>query len=146
MKSLFGLIAIVCLPLRNLQVTSGFGFRIHPLTGKEVFHEGVDLRARQDTVVAVLDGFVSTACYDPVIGLHVGIDHGTVSSVYGHLSQIFVIPRDPVFAGQAIGITGSTGKVTGEHLHFAIRYGRRFIDPIQFLYGLLIKKEHEQEF
>lgn len=145
MRSLLGLIAVVCLPLRNLVVTSGFGYRIHPLNGRYLFHEGVDLRAQRDTVFAIMDGFVNTAGYEPVIGLHICIDHGTVHSVYGHLSQIFVLPRDSVLAGQPIGITGATGNVTGEHLHFAIRCGRQYIDPIQFLYGLLINKEHEQE-
>jgi murein DD-endopeptidase MepM/ murein hydrolase activator NlpD len=146
MRSLFGLIAIVCLPLRNLEVTSGFGFRIHPLTGKYTFHDGVDLRGRQDTVFAIMDGYVNAACYEPKIGLNICIEHGTVSSIYGHLSQLFVMPREPVFAAQPIGITGATGEVAGEHLHFAIRYGHQYIDPIQFLYGLLIKKENEQEF
>ena len=146
MRSLFGLIAVVCLPLRNLEVTSGFGYRIHPLTDKYSFHDGVDLRARQDTVFAIMDGHVNAACYEPKIGLNIRIDHGSVSSIYGHLSQIFVMPRDSVFAGQPIGITGATGSVTGEHLHFAIRYGHQYVDPIQFLYELLIKKEHEQEF
>lgn len=146
MRSLLGLIAVVCLPLRKLEVTSGFGYRTHPITGIYIFHNGVDLRARHDTVFAVMDGLVIKAGYEPLIGLNICIDHGDVSSVYGHLSQIFVMPQDSVFAGQPIGITGATGSATGEHLHFAVRYGHQYINPLQFLYGLLIKKEHEQEF
>lgn len=146
MRMLIALWSIVCLPVKTLHVTSSFGYRIHPVTGIYAFHNGVDLRANHDTVYAIVDGCVSTAGYEPVIGLNIHIEHGTVSSIYGHLSQMFVMPRDSVFAGQPIGITGATGNVTGEHLHFAIRCGSHYIDPIQFLYGLLIKKEHEQEF
>jgi murein DD-endopeptidase MepM/ murein hydrolase activator NlpD len=137
---------VVCLPLKNLSVTSGFGYCVHPVTGEYAFHEGVDLRARHDTVFAIMDGLVTAAEYQSVIGLHLCIEHGQIQSVYGHLSRLFVAEKDLVFAGQPIGITGATGRVTGEHLHFAIRCGQRFIDPLQFLYELLIKKEHEQEF
>jgi murein DD-endopeptidase MepM/ murein hydrolase activator NlpD len=145
MRSLIGLL-VVCLPLKNISVTSGFGYRVHPVTGEYAFHQGIDLRARHDTVFAIMDGLVTIADYHPGIGLHVCVEHGEVQSVYGHLSCLFVAERDSVFAGQPIGITGATGRVTGEHLHFAIRFGQRFIDPLQFLYELLIKKEHEQEF
>ena len=146
MRTFLGLIAAICLPLRQLEVTSGFGYRTHPLTGHHTFHNGVDLRARHDTIFAIMDGLVIHKGSHPLIGLNICVDHGDFCSVYGHLSQVFVTSQDSVFAGQPIGITGATGSVTGEHLHFAIRCGHHYLNPLQFLYALLIKKEHEQEF
>jgi murein DD-endopeptidase MepM/ murein hydrolase activator NlpD len=66
-----------------------------------------------------------------------------ISSAYGHLSQIFVARGDSITAGQPIGITGATGRVTGEHLHFSISYHNLYIDPMDFLYQNLINNNHE---
>jgi len=145
MKPALGIL-MVCLPLKMLYVTSGFGYRLHPVTGLYGFHEGVDLRARHDTVYAILDGRVQPTAPFGAIGLSLRIAHGECFSSYGHLSQVFVLPEDSVAAGQPIGITGETGRVTGEHLHFAVSYHGRFINPLKFLYQLLIKKGHEQKF
>jgi murein DD-endopeptidase MepM/ murein hydrolase activator NlpD len=139
------LFVAVCLPLKNLVLTSGFGYRIHPISRRYSFHNGVDLRAQHDTVYSILDGVVKTAAYDSKTGLYLSVSHGNSESIYGHLSYLFVAARDTVYAGEPIGITGATGEVTGEHLHFAIRYRGRYIDPLQFLYQLLIKDEHEKE-
>ncbi|WP_369803594.1 M23 family metallopeptidase [Mucilaginibacter sp. MD40] len=109
-------------------------------------HAGVDLKARHDTVYAILSGLVRSTGYDNGLGINIRLTHGAVESIYGHLSQIFVIPTDSVTAGEPIGITGATGHVTGEHLHFSICYGHQYINPIKFLYELLIKQEHEQKF
>jgi len=62
-----------------------------------------------------------------------------VQSIYGHLSEIAVLPDEPVMAGQAIGITGATGRVTGEHLHFSIKYQGRELSPLAFLGGLFAR-------
>ena len=136
MRSLVVLTCLICLPLKKLEVTSAFGYRIHPLTGLWAFHEGVDLRANHDTVFAIMDGLVTKTGYGEIIGVHVVLQHIGVTSIYGHLSSVFVAPGDSVLAGQPIGITGATGQVTGEHLHFAIRNGHNYIDPLQFLYQL----------
>ena len=134
---------LVCLPLKNLHINSGYGFRVHPLTGKYAMHYGIDLKARHDTVYAVLDGTVKSVGYDDGLGIYIRLDHGDVESVYGHLSRILVGPQDSVKAGDPIGITGATGRVTGEHLHFCIRYKGKYINPIKFLYELLKKEEPE---
>ncbi|QJD95936.1 M23 family metallopeptidase [Mucilaginibacter robiniae] len=128
---------LVCLPLRHLHINSSYGYRWHPLTGRVQFHQGVDLHARHDTVFAVLDGAVRDASFDTRLGCYVALQHGAVETIYGHLSQAFVLKADSVTAGQPIGITGATGRVTGEHLHFAVRYRNRFINPLQFLRLLL---------
>jgi murein DD-endopeptidase MepM/ murein hydrolase activator NlpD len=124
--------AQVWLPLRNLSVTSVFGFRIHPLTGRFTFHAGVDLRARHDTVFAVLPGTV-TVGYDAFLGVYVKITTGDLETIFGHLSLVLIAPGEEVFPGTAVAITGATGRVTGEHLHFSVKFGDNYIDPLLFL-------------
>lgn len=136
---------LVCLPLKHLKINSDYGYRIHPLTGKYAMHEGVDLKARHDTVYAILDGLVRSTGYDDGLGVYIKLDHGEVASVYGHLSQILVGTNDSVAAGDPIGITGASGHVTGEHLHLSICYRHKYINPIKFLYELLKKQEHERQ-
>jgi murein DD-endopeptidase MepM/ murein hydrolase activator NlpD len=136
-------ICLVCLPLKKLEVTSPFGYRLHPLSGKYSCHEGVDLRARSDTVYAVLNGKVIMAGYDDRLGIFIRLDHRAFQSSYGHLSSVFVIKDDSVYSGQALGITGATGRVTGEHLHFSIHCSRGYLNPLEFLYELLTDQQHE---
>jgi murein DD-endopeptidase MepM/ murein hydrolase activator NlpD len=137
---------LICLPLTRLYITSSFGYRRHPVTGIYAFHNGADFRARSDTVYALMKGTVMLTGYDSLLGINISIGHEDCTSVYGHLSQVFVVPGEPVEAGQPIGITGKTGRVTGEHLHFSIRAGGRYTDPLEFIYQKLINtKNHEQK-
>jgi len=136
---------LVCLPLRHMRLTSGYGFRVHPLTGRCQFHKGIDLRARSDTVFAVLAGKVVAAAYDPLLGFYVRLDHSGFETLYGHLSQVFVLARDSVNAGDALAITGASGLVTGEHLHFAVSYRHKAIDPLKFLTLLTNFNQHKKE-
>lgn len=121
------------LPLAHLIVTSSFGRRIHPVTGKPDFHQGVDLAARNDPVYAIMDGTVCETGTHPILGIYIRINHGDIQSIYGHLSHTLVLKDQTVMAGQPIGITGSTGRITGEHLHFSIKFGDRYIHPLLFL-------------
>lgn len=139
-------ICLVCLPLKHLHINSDFGYRVHPLTGKYAMHQGADFKARNDTVYAILNGYVASIGYDNGLGINIQLEHGEFESVYGHLSQVLITARDSVKAGEPIGITGATGRVTGEHLHFGIRYRHKYINPIKFLYELLKKQENEQDF
>src|ERR1700761_5967510 len=128
------------LPLQRLRQTSGFGWRVHPITGQFQFHKGIDLAARHDTVFCILDGIVSTIGHNAYIGNYVIISHpGEVQSIYGHLSAIAVSPDEQIMPGQPIGITGATGRVTGEHLHFSIKYQGRELSPLIFLGGLFAR-------
>jgi len=136
-------LCLICLPLASLHITSSFGYRIHPLTGLYAFHNGVDFRARSDTVYALADGVITSVAADDQLGKHIAIEHLEFCSVYGHLSQVFVSAGDTVSIGQPIGITGKTGRVTGEHLHFSIRAGGRWVDPLEFIYHLINNKNHE---
>lgn len=104
-------------------LTSGFGYRRDPFTKEMHFHRGVDLAAPAGTAVrAALDGKVVAVGYDSVLGNYILIHHQiSYSSLYGHLSQIWVKKGSTVTRGQRIGAVGNTGKSTGPHLHFEIR-------------------------
>jgi murein DD-endopeptidase MepM/ murein hydrolase activator NlpD len=103
------------------QITSGFGWRVHPIMGTGRMHSGTDLAAPLGTpVLAAYPGEVALADSVGGYGLMVAIRHenGTQESRYAHLSQIFVQPGDRVERGDVIGLVGSTGFSTGPHLHF----------------------------
>ncbi|WP_158557148.1 M23 family metallopeptidase [Mucilaginibacter conchicola] len=136
-------LCLICLPLYSLHITSPFGQRKHLLTGLYSFHNGIDLRARSDTVYAVADGRLSIVAYDRALGIHVVIRHQGFSTVYGHLSRVLAFPGADLSAGEAIGITGKTGRVTAEHLHFSIRSGNRWVEPLAFIFKLINNKYHE---
>src|SRR5690606_37941273 len=112
----------VSLPLPCLNVTSPFGQRIHPVTGRPDYHNGVDFAARSDPVFSVLDGTVKETGNHLNLGRYIRTLHGEVELIYGHLSRLLVSTGDTVTVGQPIGITGATGRVTGKHLHFSVKF------------------------
>ncbi|MFD2964387.1 MULTISPECIES: M23 family metallopeptidase [Olivibacter] len=124
----------------QLRVTSSFGKRVHPVTGLPDLHKGIDLAARCDPVLSVMDGTVIDTGFNPILGKYIRIAHGEFQSIYGHLSYILVTPGEPVSGGEFIAVTGATGRVTGEHLHFSIRYRGRYINPLHFLRSLLLPR------
>jgi len=135
---------LFCLPLKNLHLNSGYGFRVHPITNEWKKHDGIDLFARHDTVYSVLDGIIEKIDFDETTGLYIKIRHSEhLETLYGHLSAFYVVSGDSVRSGDAIGMSGATGRVTGEHLHFAVKYNNQFINPLAFLYGLLKTQDHE---
>ncbi|MDW8133528.1 MAG: M23 family metallopeptidase [Bacteroidia bacterium] len=123
-------------------VNSGFGFRM----GWQ-FHFGVDIDLRiGDTVVAAMDGEVRLAGYDPGgYGYFCVIAHPNgLETVYGHFSRLLVSAEQIVKAGDPIGLGGSTGKSTGPHLHFEVRFMGEPIDIsaiIDFQNGELLENE-----
>ncbi|MBR9989679.1 MAG: M23 family metallopeptidase [Gemmatimonadetes bacterium] len=98
-------------------------------------HTGLDIAVRKDSYIrAAGGGIVRVAGMDDVYGQYVVIDHGaTFESVYGHASRLFVTAGDRVRRGEVIGLTGSTGRSTGPHLHFEIRKGGEVVDPLAFV-------------
>jgi murein DD-endopeptidase MepM/ murein hydrolase activator NlpD len=128
---------LLALPLRHLAITSGYGYRVHPVTGRFCLHSGVDLQARHDTVFAVMPGRIAFVGYDPVTGVHIRLASGDFTLLYGHLSQVFVLAGDSVNSCTPLGITGSSGRVTGEHLHFSVSYRQAPVNPLHFLRGLM---------
>lgn len=111
----------------GVPVSSAFGWRNDPFTGKATFHKGVDLAAAYGTEVRAFDGgVVKSAGERSGYGLTVVVDHGDGrETLYAHLSSMAVAPGDPVTAGQPIARSGNSGRATGAHLHFEAReYGR----------------------
>jgi len=106
------------------RVTSGFGYRIHPITGRRSFHDGVDLACSYGTPIhAAAAGRVVHAGWYGAYGIAVIIDHGDGwSTLYGHCSSVNVGVGQNVPSGEAIGNVGSTGYSTGPHLHYGVRY------------------------
>lgn len=121
------------LPLDKINLRSSFGYRIHPITKRKAFHTGIDLAARSCNIYAVLHGSVIQTGYNSIIGNFIRLEHGNYTTVYGHLSQIFVSQGELVKSGEVIGITGSTGRTTGEHLHFTVKYKGYLVNPLLFL-------------
>jgi murein DD-endopeptidase MepM/ murein hydrolase activator NlpD len=103
--------------------TSGFGWRTHPITGSRRFHSGVDIGAPMGApVVAAGAGTIITAGRLGGYGNAIVIQHnGVQQTLYGHLSEIFVLPGQRIEQGTVIGRVGSTGNSTGPHLHFESR-------------------------
>jgi murein DD-endopeptidase MepM/ murein hydrolase activator NlpD len=110
-------------PLPVGTISSGYGYRASPISGKFAHHDGIDLAAPAGTeVYATREGTVEAAGFDSTLGNFVIIAHsGGWSTVYGHLSRRRVGLNDVVESGMIIGDVGSTGLSTGPHLHFEVR-------------------------
>ena len=119
----------VCYPLSHIKINSPYGYRIDPFTGKRKFHNGIDLYARSAKVFAMMQGKVLRVWQDKVSGKYVTLQHGNFTVSYCHLSQILVSQGQAVLPGDVVGITGNTGRSTGEHLHITIRYNEEYINP-----------------
>jgi len=112
-------------------VTSGFGWRRHPILGYVRMHAGIDYAAAWGSpIYAVSDGTVSFAGWHGGHGEYVRLDHGGgIATGYGHMSRIAVGPGSRVSRGQVIGYVGSTGLSTGPHLHYELYRGGQAVDP-----------------
>ncbi|MCA1944532.1 MAG: peptidoglycan DD-metalloendopeptidase family protein [Desulfovibrio sp.] len=119
-------------PVRG-EITSGFGWRDDPFTGKQTWHSGVDIKAPAGTpVVACWDGTVVFAGNGGQYGNTVVLEHaGGWRSFYGHSKELTVSPGQTVKAGEQIATVGQSGRATGPHLHFEIRQGGLAWDPQQ---------------
>jgi len=122
-------------PLENMVVTSSFGKRRDPFTKRWKKHEGLDFRAPRGTLIlAPADGTVTFAGRHGGYGYFVEIDHGAgVRTRYGHMSKVLVKKRQRISLGDRIGKVGNSGRSTGVHLHYEIRYHGRPQDPMNFI-------------
>jgi murein DD-endopeptidase MepM/ murein hydrolase activator NlpD len=116
-------------------VTSSFGEREDPFNGEGAFHAGVDISAAFGAPVrATADGDVSDAQMGSGYGREVVLKHGhDVTTLYGHLSAIAVLPGQHVTQGQVIGYVGQTGRATGPHLHYEVRVHNVPVNPHKYL-------------
>lgn len=118
-------------------ITSGFGWRTHPILNRRIFHNGIDLDSPYGTPIrAAGDGRVILAQTWSGFGNTVVIQHGgDVTSIYGHLSRFGTSVGNDVREGNVIGYVGCTGLCTGPHLHFEVREGGVPVDPLKYLQG-----------
>ena len=117
------------------RITSNYGTRNDPFTGKAKKHRGIDFAGKIGTeLMAVAPGRVVSAGERVGYGTTVEIDHGLgFTTLYAHLSQILVSRGDWVRPGTVIGLAGSSGRSTGPHLHYEIRYKGSPFDPTKFI-------------
>lgn len=117
------------------RISSGYGQRIHPITGLNSFHDGVDIVAAPGTkVLATVDGVVEEAGRKAGLGNYVRLTHaGGLTSTYGHLASIHVKAGQKVSKGTLVGRLGSTGLSTGPHLHYAMKKDGVSVNPMPYL-------------
>lgn len=120
----------VSYPLSNIKINSSYGYRKDPFSGRRKFHNGLDLHARSAKVYAMMAGEIVKVGQDRVSGKYVTLKHGSFTVSYCHLSRTFAYQGQTVKAGDTVGITGSTGRSTGEHLHITCKLHGNSIDPM----------------
>ncbi len=115
-------------------LSSLFGSRIHPITGKPNNHTGIDIPASKNTnIYAAKSGVVTTSTYNSSYGNYVVVSHSDgTSTLYAHMNKRAVSKGETVSQGQVIGYVGTTGSSTGNHLHFEIRVNGTRVDPVDY--------------
>jgi len=123
------------MPVEAPYNASGFGRRIDPFTGQWAMHEGIDFLADAgSSVIAAAGGVVQFAGLHPQYGMMLDIDHGNdLVTRYAHLSKLFVREGDVVVRGRRIALSGNSGRSTGPHLHFEVRFRGSAQNPAKFL-------------
>jgi len=130
---------IIAAPISgDAAITSSFGVRNHPVLQSKRHHSGIDIRAKEGTeVLSIGAGKVVFAGVYGSYGNLVSIEHGEeFTTLYGHLSEIKVRVGEKLKSGHLIGYSGSTGRVSGPHLHFEIRYKGKSLNPQDIINGL----------
>lgn len=117
------------------RVSDEYGPRIHPTLHVPQFHNGVDLASPKGTAIyAAYDGVVVAATYSGTMGNYVMIDHGDgLYTIYMHASALYVKKDDIVVRGETIAAVGSTGRATGNHLHFSVRLNGEYVSPWNYI-------------
>lgn len=129
-------ITLSCLqPVPGAVVTSRFGARIHPISGQNGFHKGIDLAAEQgSTIYALEDGTIRTAAQSGSYGNYLIVQHNDgVCSLYAHCDQLLAGQGDTVQAGDPIATVGATGDATGNHLHLELWRAGKLLNPEDYL-------------
>lgn len=128
-------------PLKNIFITSSYGYRKDPFNAKRRFHNGIDLRANYEPCYAMLDGIVERIGSDKRSGNYITLRHGNYTISYCHLSHMLVPQGASVKSGMPIGITGSSGRSTAPHLHLTVKYKRKVINARVLLDYVLVEEQ-----
>lgn len=117
------------------RISSDYGWRMHPTLGVEKFHNGVDMAAPGGSpILAAYDGEVIGAGYNSAMGNYIMINHGGgLITIYMHASALYVSKGTMVARGQKIAAVGTTGRSTGNHLHFGVRLNGDYVSPWNYL-------------
>ena len=117
------------------RISDDYGNRIHPTLGVQKFHNGVDMAAPGGSpILAAYDGNVVAADYSSSMGNYIMIDHGDgLYTIYMHASALYVSKGNFVTKGQKIAAVGTTGRSTGNHLHFSVRLNGSYVSPWNYL-------------
>lgn len=117
------------------QITSDYGWRIHPTLGVNKFHNGVDMAAPGGSpILAAYDGTVAAAGYSSTMGNYIYLNHGSgLVTIYMHASALYVSAGQDVSKGDKIAAVGTTGRSTGNHLHFGVRLNGEYVTPWNYL-------------
>ena len=120
-------------PLKKMVVNSPYGYRDHPVLGRKILHTGVDLKASMNTpVYAPYSGVVTYAGWMNGYGKIIIIDHGNnYETRFAHLNRILIKKGQKINRGKVIAKSGKTGRVTGPHLHYEIRYKKQPMNPMK---------------
>ena len=125
-----------CMPAPSYtRVSDDYGNRIHPILGVKQFHNGIDFAAPGGSpILAAQSGTVIAAAYSSTMGNYIMINHGGgVITIYMHASALYVSAGQTVTKGQKIAAVGSTGRSTGNHLHFSVRVNGSYVSPWSYL-------------
>jgi murein DD-endopeptidase MepM/ murein hydrolase activator NlpD len=117
------------------RISDDYGNRIHPTLGVEKFHNGIDMAAPGGSpILAAYSGTVVAAAYSSSMGNYIMIDHGSnLYTIYMHASALYVSSGATVTKGQTIAAVGTTGRSTGNHLHFSVRLNGSYVSPWSYL-------------
>lgn len=117
------------------RISDDYGWRIHPILNVQQFHNGVDFAAPKGTAIyAAYDGEVVAATYSATMGNYVMINHGSgLYTIYMHASALYCSKGDFVARGETIAAVGTTGRSTGNHLHFSVRKDGSYVSPWDYL-------------
>ena len=116
-------------------ISSAFGYRIHPKYGYKHLHSGIDIPAPAGTnILCAYKGQVAWAGYNWSAGNWVGVDHGNgLYTIYMHMSKILVTEGQMLNQGDVVGLVGTTGSSTGNHLHFSVRINGTYVQPLDYV-------------
>lgn len=139
----------VIFPIRKPErISSGFGMRYHPIYRVRKFHTGIDISGTKDTPVYTTgNGIVTRKGFCSGYGNFIEIEHaGGFRSFYAHLSKTMVGVGDLVSIATQIAYIGNTGVATGNHLHYEVRKGNRYLNPTGWCYLLFVMKIQAEKY